>query len=94
MNTLKNMINNFIEQAFIDLSFTDKTLLINLSLKSIFSLPYYKNTYYISSIAIKNNHESSFLLNEYDAGSRIIDRALFDIKDDVPDRNELFNISR
>lgn len=94
MNTLKNMINNFIEQAFIDLSFTDKTLLINLSLKSIFSLPYYKNTYYISSIAIKNNHESSFLLNEYDAGSRIIDRALFDIKDDVPDRNELFNINK
>lgn len=94
MNTLKNMINNFIEQTFIDLSFTDKTLLINLSLKSIFSLPYYKNTYYISSIAIKNNHESSFLLNEYDAGSRIIDRALFDIKDDVPDRNELFNINK
>lgn len=94
MDTLKNTINDFIEKNFRDLSFTDKTLLSNLSLKSVFSLPYYKNTYYISSIAIKNNSESSFLLNEYDIGSRIIDRALFDIKEDVPDRNELFNINK
>lgn len=94
MNILKHTINDFIEKNFMDLSFTDKTLISNLSLKSVFSLPYYKNTYYISSIAIKNNLESSFLLNEYDTGSRIIDRALFDIKDDVPDRNELFNINK
>lgn len=94
MENLKNTINNFIGQNFINLSHIDKILLTNISLKKVFSLPYYKNTYYISSIAIKDNLESSFLLNEYDAGSRIIDRALFDIKYDIPDRNDLFNIDK
>lgn len=94
MVNLKDAINQFIEQKFINLSDADKILLSNISLKKVFSLPYYKNTYYISSIAIKDNHHSSFLLNEYATGSRIIDRALFDVNNNTPDRNDLFSINK
>lgn len=94
MVNLKDAINQFIEQKFINLSDADKILLSNISLKKVFSLPYYKNTYYISSIAIKDNHHSSFLLNEYATGSRIIDRALFDVNNNTPDRNYLFSINK
>lgn len=94
MVNLKDAINQFIEQKFINLSDADKILLSNISLKKVFSLPYYKNTYYISSIAIKDNHHSSFLLNEYATGSRIIDRALFDVNNNPPDKNDLFSINK
>lgn len=94
MVNLKDAINQFIEQKFINLSDADKILLSNISLKKVFSLPYYKNTYYISSIAIKDNHHSSFLLNEYATGSRIIDRALFDVNNNTPDRNDFFSINK
>lgn len=94
MENLKDMINQFIEQTLINQNDTDKALLSNLSLKKIFSLPYYKNTYYITSIAIKNSGDSSFMLNEYDTGSRIIDKSLFHIKEDIANKNDFNNINK
>lgn len=69
MSNLKEMINSFVDSQFSESSPAEQSLLKILSLKKVFSNPYYKNMYYGTSVGIKKNRTTVFITNEYDLDS-------------------------
>lgn len=94
MPTLKTLIHDYVEENFSQTSYEQKSLLKMLSLKKILSNSYYKDLYYTTSIAIKNDKQFNFVINEYDIGSRIINKSLFEIDNDIPDINGFYNVQK
>lgn len=68
MANLKQMINDFVDNEFSTTSKKEQSLLKVLSLKKIFSLPYYKDMYYATSIGIKKDNTAVFATNHYELG--------------------------
>ena len=66
MSNLKEIINNFVDAEFSKSSDNEKSLLKSLTLKKLFSNPYYKDIYYATSVAIKKDKTAAFATNKYD----------------------------
>lgn len=84
MSNLKILINDFVEEQFSNLSDNKKSLIKSLSLKKTLSQPYYKDTYYTSSVAIKKNGSAAPATNAYN----LDDGEYFEVMHNLSD-NEL-----
>lgn len=84
MSNLKILINDFVENQFSNLSDNKKSLIKSLSLKKTLSQPYYKDTYYTSSVAIKKNGSAAPATNAYN----LDDGEYFEVMHNLSD-NEL-----
>lgn len=78
MPTLKNIILDSVENNFSNNSDTEKSLLYCLSMKKIFSLPYYKDRYYTSSISYLDDNIYGIHVNGCnDVGPSSFSRTIF-----------------
>lgn len=94
MSNLKQLINHFVDDHFIDSSASEKSLLKCLALKKTFDLPYYKDIYYASSLAMKNDGSTEFSTNEYNLGSNTIHPYLHSFDYPYPDQDDFKNVDK
>ena len=94
MSNLKEMINSFVDSQFSESSPAEKSLLKILSLKKVFSNPYYKNMYYGTSVGIKKNRTTVFITNEYDLDSGDFPALMHNTVDSYPDHSKFDSIKK
>jgi len=94
MSNLKQLINNFVDDNFIAFSASEKSLLKCLALKKTFELPYCKDIYYASSLAVKNDGFTEFATNEYNLGSDTIQPYLHSFDYPYPDQDDFQNVEK
>ena len=94
MSNLKQLISHFVDNHFTDSSASEKSLLKCLALKKTFELPYYKDIYYASSLAIKNDGSTEFATNEYNLGSDTIQPYLHSFDYPYPDQDDFKNVEK
>ena len=94
MNNLKEMINSFVDSEFNESSLVEQSLLKILSLKKIFSNPYYKNMYYGTSVGIKKNRTTVFITNEYDLDSGDFSALMHNTVDPYPDYSKFDSVKK
>jgi len=88
------MINSFVDSQFSESSPAEKSLLKILSLKKVFSNPYYKNMYYGTSVGIKKNRTTVFITNEYDLDSGDFPALMHNTVDSYPDHSKFDSIKK
>lgn len=94
MSNLKEMINSFVDLQFSESSPAEQSLLKILSLKKVFSNPYYKNMYYGTSVGIKKNRTTVFITNEYDLDSGDFSALMHTTVDPYPDYSKFDSIKK
>lgn len=94
MSNLKEMINSFVDLQFSESSPAEQSLLKILSLKKVFSNPYYKNMYYGTSVGIKKNRTTVFITNEYDLDSGDFPALMHNTVDSYPDHSKFDSIKK
>ncbi|EPP7233595.1 hypothetical protein ACTOJ1_000500 [Shigella flexneri] len=94
MSNLKEMINSFVDSQFSESSPAEQSLLKILSLKKVFSNPYYKNMYYGTSVGIKKNRTTVFITNEYDLDSGDFSALMHNTVDPYPDYSRFDSIKK
>lgn len=94
MSNLKEMINSFVDSQFSESSPAEKSLLKILSLKKVFSNPYYKNMYYGTSVGIKKNRTTVFITNEYNLDSGDFPALMHNTVDSYPDHSKFDSIKK
>lgn len=94
MSNLKKMINSFVDSQFSESSPAEQSLLKILSLKKLFSNPYYKNMYYGTSVGIKKNRTTVFITNEYDLDSGDFSALMHNTVDPYPDHSKFVSVKK
>lgn len=94
MSNLKEMINSFVDSEFSESSLAEQSLLKILSLKKVFSNPYYKNIYYGTSVGIKKNRTTVFITNEYDLDSGDFSALMHNTVDTYPDYSRFDSVKK
>lgn len=94
MSDLKELITSYTSKNMLDIQENEKKLIELLALKKIFSQPYYKDTYYATSIAIDENNEPYFSTNKYDLPPQPINQNFYSLHDIEPEYYGVENIQK
>ena len=94
MSNLKMLINDFVEAQFSNLSDNKKSLIKSLSLKKTLSQPYYKDTYYASSIAINKNGRAAPATNAYNLDDGEYFEVMHNLSDNELDYTEFDKVKK
>lgn len=94
MSNLKQLITSYTDENLKNLSEPDKKIIELLALKKIFSEPFYKDTYYATSIAIDDYDEAYFSTNKYDLPPHPVNQNFYSLHDNEAEHYGVENIKK